>query len=221
MGDAARDCFALLACVVGLSVLAAGVIAAGVVPAAEQVHALISLNRRLHSAECHVTGHVNIADDIRGGRPQYLAGLLVDFETKQGLVVVNATALVNIEPERAWLTAADRWRLYKDHPVGSTLQCTYDDQAPHAVVATSPHITDYGSRVTLGVLSTMAMSAVALLAAAPVVLLGLYVCAFGLFYTGRRFWRACPRPLSLRPYFVLNRDGSDAPTSVDPIDQQL
>ncbi|AVK75094.1 hypothetical protein pqer_cds_672 [Pandoravirus quercus] len=220
MGDGATDCFALLGCAMAFSVLAACVITVGTVPTVERVHDLVSLHGRLHSAECRVAGHVDVATEIRDGRPRYLAGLLVDFETTDHLAIVNATALTNIEPERAWLTAAERGRFYTGHPIGSTLRCTYDDRAPHESVATSSHVTDYGSRVAVGVLSVMATSAVALLAAAPAILFGLYVCALCLFCAGKRLWAGCALLLALRPYLVVGGDSS-TPSDHDAADQQL
>lgn len=221
MSDEAGSCFMLLLCAAALSVLAAVVIAVGVVPAAERTHALVSLNKRLYEADCRVVAHVDVADEVHNGQRRYLAGLLVNFKTDRGLEVANATALANIEPERAWLTAVDRRRMYQHHPVGSSLQCTYDTDAPQDAVSTSGRIDDYGSRVTAGVLSTMAMGVVALLAAAPVLLLGSWVCALTLFYAGKWACGKCRWPLSLRAYIVLGSTASDASTGADPTDQEL
>nr|UDO47987.1 hypothetical protein [Pandoravirus massiliensis] len=221
MSDGASGCFALLVCGTALSVLAVVVTIIGVVPAANQTHALVSLNGRLCGTDCLVVGHVDVADEIRDGQRRYLAGLLVDFKTTHGTKIVNATALANIEPSRAWLDAAERWHLYQRHPVGSSLWCAYDADAPREIVSTSGHIEDYGSRVTIGILSTMAMSVLALLAAAPVILLGSWVCVLSLLHAGKWACGKCGRPLSLRAYIDLGSDAPDAPSGVDPADQEL
>ncbi|AGO82810.1 hypothetical protein pdul_cds_663 [Pandoravirus dulcis] len=223
-GTTRDNCVVAALCAAALSILVAIIIAAGVVPVAEQVHALVSLHRRLRTADCHVTGHVEVADRVREDRPEYLAGLLVDFETDRGVEIVNATALANIEPTRAWLTSADRGRLYDRHPVGSTLRCAYDGDAPRETVAASPQITDYASRVAFGVLSATILSAVALFVAAPMVLFGLYVCGMAVLSACKWARQTCTWPLASCPYLVLGGDGGDdlgAPNGADPVDREL
>nr|UMO78563.1 hypothetical protein [Pandoravirus belohorizontensis] len=217
------NCVVAVLCAAALLAMAAILVAVGVVPAAGQVHTLVSLHRRLRSADCRVTAHVDVADTVRDGRPEYLAGLLVDFETDDGVMIVNATALANVEPAHAWLTSAGRRRLYDLYPAGSFLRCAYDGDAPRETVATSPQITDYASRVALGVLAAAATSAVALFVAAPVALFGLYVCAMCALSTCKWMRQTCTWPLASCPYLALGRDDGDLGdlNGVDPADQEL
>lgn len=218
------NCVVAVLCAAALLAMAAILVAVGVVPAIEQVHTLVGLHRRLRTADCRVTGHVDVADTVRGGRPEYLAGLSVDFEADHGVKIVNATALANVEPAHAWLTSADRRRLYDLYPAGSTLRCAYDGDAPRETVATSSRITDYASRVVLGVLVAAVTSAVALFVAAPVALFGLYVCSMAVCSACKWMRQTCTRSLAPCPYFVLGGDGGGdlgAPNGIDPADQEL
>ncbi|BCU03506.1 ExoD superfamily incomplete domain [Pandoravirus japonicus] len=130
--------------VVGIAVLLAAFVSA---PAVAKCCDLLALDARIKAADCMVLGHIELARDVRRGDVFYLVGLVVDFNTTDHRFIGNATALDNIEPDRAWLLMDDRRRLYDYHPVGLTTRCYYDCDAPHDRVALRDGVDSLASRV--------------------------------------------------------------------------
>jgi len=97
----------------------------------------IRLQDRIQDADCHVVAHTDVAQKVAKDEVLYQSGLVVDFVTRAGLSIVNATALTNIEPRNAWISSGERRRLFADHPINSTVRCFYDPETPHDAVALS------------------------------------------------------------------------------------
>jgi hypothetical protein len=98
---------------------------------------LLTLESRLVEAQCTIVGQYPGEHDVRDHVVYYLAGLVVDFTSTDGSRVVNATALADIEPDRAWLTVEQRRVFFRDHPIGSIVPCTYDSASPYDAITVS------------------------------------------------------------------------------------
>jgi len=119
---------------VGLAVALAAMTWGSVVVAQDAID-LLRLDARVQGAYCRVTAHVDGAQRVSVGQVYYLAGLAVDFVTRDGTAITNATALEYMTTGASWISAAERRRLFADHPVGSTARCFYDPEDPYDTVA--------------------------------------------------------------------------------------
>ncbi|AGO83767.1 hypothetical protein psal_cds_229 [Pandoravirus salinus] len=178
-----RDIGSVFVCtllVVGIAALLAAFISA---PAVAKCHDLLALDARIKAADCMVLGHIELARDVRRGDVFYLAGLVVDFNTTDHRFIGNATALDNIEPDRAWVSMGDRRRLYDAHPVGLTTRCYYDNDAPHDRVALRDGVDSLASRV-IGFALLALLSAVPGLIISAAILFGAALLFIGLALRG-------------------------------------
>jgi hypothetical protein len=81
---------------------------------AQECVRLLALQDRLAPARCTVIAHRDGERVVRANTIHHLAGLVVRFSLADGTPVVNATALADIERERAWLTTERRHDLFRN-----------------------------------------------------------------------------------------------------------
>lgn len=211
-----------IVCVLLVTGLAAWLAIFGSAGSITECHDLLALDARIKGADCKVTGHAELARDVRHGDVFYLAGLVVDFNTTDDRPISNATALDDIEPDRAWLSADDRRRLYDSHPLGSMTRCYYDSDTPRDRVALRGGVDNLGRRVALHAILALAAAipGLAILAVflfivaillVPLVLRALSACADA----GRAAWTRC----RARSYLVFGQDTTPT-TDMDHADEQ-
>ncbi len=135
---------------------------------------LLRLDARIQGADCRVTAHVDGAQRVSVGQVCYLAGLVVDFVTRDGAPITNATAFDYLTVGFSWLSAAKRRLLFDAHPVGSVVRCFYDPEDPYDAVALHDTVSNgsggLAGHVTFLVVCALFLGAPALLAAFCIVL---------------------------------------------------
>lgn len=219
-----RDIGSISVCAILVVGIAAWLAASVSAPSVAESCDLLNLAARMKGVDCMVLGHVELARDVRRGDVFYLAGVVVvDFNTTDRRPIGNATALVNIEPDRAWLSMDDCRRLYGTHRVGSVARCYYDSDAPHDRVAPRDGVDSLASRV-------IGLALLALLSAVPALVISaavLFVVALVLLGLALRAASACAgagRTLwarhSARSYLVFGQDATHTDDDNDRADEQ-
>nr|UMO78951.1 ExoD superfamily incomplete domain [Pandoravirus belohorizontensis] len=192
-------------------------------PSVARCYGLLALDARIKGGDCMVVGHVELARDVLRGDVFYLAGLVADFNTTDLWFIGNATALDNIEPDRAWLSMDDRRRLYDAHPVGLTTRCYYDSDAPHDRVALRDGVDSLASHVVgfvllplLSAIPGLVISA-AILSVVALLLMGLGLrAASACADAGRALWARH----TARSYSVFGQGTTLADHDGDRADEQ-
>jgi hypothetical protein len=183
------------------------------IAAVTECHDLLDLDARMEGVNCMAVDHAELARDVRHGDVFYLAGLVVEFNTTEHQPISNATALYDIEPDFAWLSANERRHFYESHPLGSMTRCYYDADAPRDRVALRDGVRNLGRRVVLHAFLALVAATPALIIAAVVLsvvalaILPLVACALsGCANAGRATWARCRG----RPYVVFGQSAAPA-----------